>query len=75
MPEVLQSKSGTVPERLAFAAFHLEEARRHCLEAATALSCDLIPAELNRDVLFTMDSCRDRLVSVANFSAGIGGQS
>lgn len=65
------SNHATVPERLASAAFHLEEARRHCLEAATALHCDLIPVEFNRDVLFTMDSCRDRLVEIANFNAGL----
>ena len=70
------SNQATVPERLAAAAFHLEEARRHCLEAASALSfCDLIPAEYQRDVLFTMDACRDRLVEIADFNANLRGQS
>ena len=66
----------SVPERLANAAFHLEEARRHCLEASSALSfCDLIPVEFQRDILFTMDACRDRLVEIADFSANLGSRS
>lgn len=66
---VTTSKSETVPARLARAADKLERARLLQLDAAKALDSDLIPNELHRDVLFTMDATRDNLVALANFNA------
>jgi hypothetical protein len=65
------SKQPTIPERLASAAFHLEEARRHNMEAAQALHADLIPSEFGRDVLFAMDAARESLVRIADFAAAL----
>ena len=71
VPGSQSSETVSIPERLASAAFHLEEARRHGMEAAKALHVDLIPSELHQGALFTFDSARDSLVAVADFSAAL----
>ena len=65
------SNHATVPERLASAAFHLEEARRHNIEAAKALHVDLIPTEIHMRALFNADACRESLVEIADFAEGL----